>query len=140
MIPRIGERRAILLGLTIGVAGFLANVLVPYGWMVYAVFTFSALQGLVFPSMNSTLSKRVESNEQGELQGAISSLRSVALIIGPGLFTFTFAYFIDEKKGWNLPGAPWFLGAALLFVAMTLAMRVTKLRPRLAAETSPANE
>ena len=54
------------------------------------------------------------------------------MIIGPGLFTFTFAYFIDKARGWSVPGAPWYLGAGLLFVAMLMSMRVEKLPPVLA--------
>ena len=73
------------------------------------------------------MTRRVGESEQGELQGAISSLRSLAVIVGPGLFTFTFAYFIDQKHGWSIPGAPWYLGAALLFLAMALSTRVEKL-------------
>jgi hypothetical protein len=56
-------------------------------------------------------------------------LRSLAVIIGPGLFTFTFAYFIDRAHGWNVPGAPWYLGAALLFFAMLMSIRIPPLPP-----------
>ena len=80
------------------------------------------------------MTRRVSESEQGELQGAISSLASLAWIIGPGLFTFTFAFFIDQEHGWNIPGAPWYLGGFLLFVAMALATRI----PRLAAGTGHA--
>ena len=66
--------------------------------------------------------------EQGELQGAISSLRAIAVIIGPALFTFTFAYFIDTKHGWNIPGAPWYLAALLLFFAMFMSTRIPRVR------------
>jgi DHA1 family tetracycline resistance protein-like MFS transporter len=73
------------------------------------------------------MTRRVSESEQGELQGAIGSLSSLAWIIGPGLFTFTFAYFIDAAHGWTFPGAPWYLGALLLFVAMSMATRIPKL-------------
>jgi DHA1 family tetracycline resistance protein-like MFS transporter len=73
------------------------------------------------------MTRRVGESEQGELQGAISSLCSLAWIMGPGLFTYTFAYFIDQKNGWNLPAAPWYLGAVLLFVAMIMATRIPRL-------------
>jgi DHA1 family tetracycline resistance protein-like MFS transporter len=82
------------------------------------------------PAAQGMMTRRVSESEQGELQGAISSLCSLAWILGPGLFTFTFAYFINEKNGWNLPGAPWHLGALLLFVAMIMATRI----PRLTAQ------
>jgi DHA1 family tetracycline resistance protein-like MFS transporter len=79
------------------------------------------------PAAQGMMSRRVSESEQGELQGAIGSLSSLAWIIGPGLFTYTFAYFIDPVKGRNVPGAPWFLGAFLLFIAMSVATRIPKL-------------
>jgi DHA1 family tetracycline resistance protein-like MFS transporter len=81
------------------------------------------------PAAQGMMSRRVSESEQGELQGAIGSLCSLAWIIGPVLFTFTFGYFIDPAKGWNLPGTPWYLGAFLLFVAMFMATRIPKLTP-----------
>ena len=63
------------------------------------------------PAAQGMMTRRVSESEQGELQGAIGSLASLAWIIGPGLFTFTFAYFIDPERGWNIPGAPWYSAA-----------------------------
>jgi DHA1 family tetracycline resistance protein-like MFS transporter len=56
------------------------------------------------------------------------------MMVGPGLFTFTFAFFINPKMEWIVPGAPWYLGAFLLFVAAGMATRI----PRVAADTEPA--
>jgi DHA1 family tetracycline resistance protein-like MFS transporter len=79
------------------------------------------------PAAQGMMTRRVSETEQGELQGAISSLRSLAVIVGPGLFTFTFAYFINREHGWNIPGAPWYLGAGLLFLAMLMSTRIPKI-------------
>ena len=57
---------------------------------------------------------------------AVSSLRAIAMAIGPGLFSFTFAWFINGQHRWVLPVAPWYLAAAMLFVAMALAFTVEK--------------
>jgi DHA1 family tetracycline resistance protein-like MFS transporter len=70
------------------------------------------------------MSHRVSEREQGELQGAIQSLRSIAFVIGPFLFSGIFAWFINPKHALYLPGAPYYLAAALLFTAMILATRV----------------
>jgi len=121
LIPAIGERRAILLGLLLGLVGFTGNALATHGWMVYVVMTFAALQGLVFPSMNSTLSRIVAADEQGELQGGVASLQSVAAIIGPPLLTGAFERFTREGARPFLPGAPYFAAAALTISAMTVA-------------------
>ena len=70
------------------------------------------------------MTHRVSEREQGELQGAIQSLRSVAFVIGPFLFSGIFAWFINPKHSLHIPGAPYYLAAALLFTAMLLATRV----------------
>ncbi|HET9097467.1 MAG TPA: hypothetical protein VFN37_12450, partial [Candidatus Baltobacteraceae bacterium] len=60
-----------------------------------------------------------------ELQGALGSLRSIAMLIGPGLFSGLFAYSIDLKAhAWQVPGAAWYLAALLLAVTVLLAVNV----------------
>jgi MFS transporter, DHA1 family, tetracycline resistance protein len=70
----------------------------------------------------------VSEREQGELQGAIQSLRSIAFVVGPFLFSGIFAWFIDPKRSVHIPGAPYYFAAALLFTAMLLALRVQQPR------------
>jgi MFS transporter, DHA1 family, tetracycline resistance protein len=72
------------------------------------------------------MSRRIGPHEQGQLQGANASLMGVANLIGPGLFTLTFAFAIDAAREWSVPGAPYLLAAALLGLAIVVALRVTK--------------
>jgi DHA1 family tetracycline resistance protein-like MFS transporter len=118
LIPRIGERRAILLGMSLGLAGFAGNVFASAGWMVYPIMAVAALQSLVYPSMNSTLTRLVAADEQGELQGGVASLQSVAAITGPPLLTGAFAHFTREGAPTVFPGAPYVLASALTLGAM----------------------
>jgi DHA1 family tetracycline resistance protein-like MFS transporter len=67
------------------------------------------------------MTHHVSEREQGELQGAISSLRSIAFVIGPFLFSWTFAWFIDPKHSFHVPAAGYYLAAGLLFTAMLMA-------------------
>jgi MFS family permease len=76
------------------------------------------------PAAQGMMTHRVSEREQGELQGAIQSLRSIAFVIGPFLFSGIFAWFIDPKRSFHIPGAPYYFAAALLFTAMLLALRV----------------
>lgn len=128
VIPKIGERRAIMIGLTFGMAGFLGSALVPQGWMLYVVTSLCTLQGLVFPSMNSTLSGLVAGNEQGELQGGVASMQSVSAIVGPLAMTNVLAYFTRTGAAVWFPGAAYVLSATLtlgaLGIVMILARRV----------------
>lgn len=112
--------------------------LAPSGILFFASIPVMMLWTISSPAAQGMMSRRVSESEQGELQGAISSLSSLAWIIGPALFTFTFAYFINPARGWNLPGAPWYLGAFLLFVAMSMATRIPKLSTPSPAPTSSA--
>ena len=70
------------------------------------------------------MTHRVSEREQGELQGAIQSLRSIAFVIGPFLFSGIFAWFINPKRAIHAPGAPYYFAAVLLFSAMLLATRL----------------
>jgi len=85
-----------------------------------------AFWGLAGPAGQLLMSAHLEAHEQGRLQGGLSSLMGVAGMIGPGLFTQTFAAFIDPQRSLHLPGAPMLVAAALLLFAMALAWRVTR--------------
>jgi DHA1 family tetracycline resistance protein-like MFS transporter len=134
IVARIGERRTLYFGQFFGALGLLIAGLARTGAVYLASIPVISIWNISSPAANGMMTHRVSETEQGELQGAISSLRSLSVIIGPGLFTFTFAFFIDQKHGWNIPGAPWYLGAFLLFVAMIMATRI----PRLPVEPEPA--
>jgi DHA1 family tetracycline resistance protein-like MFS transporter len=74
------------------------------------------------------MTRRVSASEQGRLQGATSSLKGIAWLLGAGMFPLTFGHFIGPGRDWHLPGAPFLLAALFLVSAMLLAWRVT--RPR----------
>ena len=84
-----------------------------------------AFWGLAGPSAQSLMTSRVGQSEQGQLQGAIASLMGIAGLIGPVLFTETFALFIGPGVSWRIPGAPFLLASLLLLLAAGLAWRAT---------------
>jgi MFS transporter, DHA1 family, tetracycline resistance protein len=127
IVPRLGERRTLYIGQFFGGLGMLFAGLARTGTMFMAATPVIMLWTISGPAAQGMMTKRVSEREQGALQGAIASLRSVAVLIGPGLFTFTFAYFIDKRHGWNIPGAPWYLAGVLLFTAMLMATRIPQL-------------
>jgi MFS transporter, DHA1 family, tetracycline resistance protein len=138
LIPRIGERRAILTGLSLGLVGFAGMAFATRGWMIYPIMTVAALQGLVFPSMSATLSRMVASNEHGELQGGIASLQSMATIAGPPLLTGVFAYFTRPGAAVVFPGAAYLVSAALTLGAMGIVVFLASGAFRAAAEKTTA--
>jgi DHA1 family tetracycline resistance protein-like MFS transporter len=99
--------------------------LAPTGLLFWSGIPLLALWGFASPSALGLMSRRVSASEQGRLQGANSSLMGVANLLGPGLFTQVFALFIGAGSAWHLPGAAFFLAAALVVIAATVALRAT---------------
>lgn len=128
-IARFGERGAIYLGLLFGIAGFSGFALAPSAIWMWASLPIFALWGLVNPGLQGLMSERVAAHEQGKLQGANGSITSIAGLIGPTVFTQSFAYFIDTHHAWTLPGAPFYVAAGLLAAALPLAARAPR-RPQ----------
>src|SRR5262249_48241611 len=85
-----------------------------------------ALWGLYGPAAQALMSRRVGSHEQGRLQGANSSVMALTGLVGPGLFTLTFAHFNAQGRSFALPGAPFYLAARVLAAAALLALRLAR--------------
>lgn len=122
---RLGERRLVLTGLFFGAAGFAVYGLASSGTTFLMAVPVFALIGFYGPAAQQIMTRRVGPSEQGELQGANSSVMGIAGLLGPGLFTLTFAWFIRPTTPWNIPGAPFLLAALLMVVAFGVAWRVT---------------
>lgn len=125
-IQRFGERVTLLAGLMFGVAGFIIYGLAPNSYIFWLGIPIMALWGLTGAAATGIMSRLVGGSEQGQLQGANSSLVAVSGLFGPGLFTFVFAHAIGNDASWNLPGAPFLLAAALLIAATLLALQLTR--------------
>ena len=126
IVARLGERGALLAGICFGFVGFIIWGLAPTGWIFWLGIPFGALMGLFGPSAQGLMTRLVSPSEQGELQGANSSLMGITGLIGPALFTLTFATFIRERSDLHLPGAPFLLAALLVAAAGVVAWRVTR--------------
>jgi DHA1 family tetracycline resistance protein-like MFS transporter len=127
-VARIGERRTLLVGLVFGAAGFALYGLAESGAAFLAGIPLMSLWGLAGSALQGLMSRRVSEYEQGQLQGANSSLQGIANLVGPFLFTLTFAYSIDQTHAIHIPGTPFLLAALLLAIALWLAWSVTRAR------------
>ncbi|MBN8678808.1 MAG: TCR/Tet family MFS transporter [Chitinophagales bacterium] len=123
LIPKFGQRSSVLIGLTLYAIGFVLFAFATEGWQMFVYMIPFALGGIAGPSLQSIISSQVPANEQGELQGALTSLISLTSIIGPLLMTNLFAHFTAPESTVQFPGAPFLMGAALSLVSMLLAMR-----------------
>jgi len=127
MMPRWGERRMILIGLAFCVLGYACFGLAPQAWIFLAGIPLLCLGGLAGPPAQSMITHQVDPGEQGRLQGALSSLASLAGIFGPALFANIFALFIsDHAPVQHLPGAAFVLAATLIVTSLALTAWVTR--------------
>lgn len=126
IIPKFGKEKALFFGLAINSIGLLAFAFASSSWMMYAIVVPFALGGIANPAFQGIISSQVNSNEQGELQGALTSLMSVAAIIGQPLMLGLFRTFTKENAVLYFPGAPFFVGSILSVISLFLTIRTIK--------------
>lgn len=142
VVRALGERKALGLGLLFGAAGFAIYGLAPTGTWFWLGVPVMALWGIANPSAQGIMTHLVQPTEQGQLQGALSSLMGIASCIGPGLFTQTFATAIGPHADWGVPGAPFLLASFILLCAAFIAWRTTRpghLEPEMVDSSAKVN-
>lgn len=137
LVRRLGERRAALTGLLCGVSGFLCFAFAPTGGLFLIGIGLMALLGIANPSFQSLMSRRISPAEQGQLQGALGSIRALTGMLGPMLFTQVFAAAVRLGDR-NTLGAAFVLSAILLAVAVCIGLRVLPSQAAREAELPPA--
>jgi MFS transporter, DHA1 family, tetracycline resistance protein len=123
---RCGERRTMLMGLVCATIGFASFGLADNPVVAWIGLPVLSLMGLVGPAAQAIMTRLVPGDEQGRLQGAVSSIMSMAGLLGPGLFTNVFAAAVSTDAAWRLPGAPYFVAAAIMATALLLTPIVTR--------------
>ncbi len=115
VVKRFGEWRTVTAGFLTSTIALACYGIATQGWMVYPLIAIHVLgNALAGPALNAICSKTVPANEQGLLQGTLSSINSVAVIIGPFAASMVLAAVTVNSPVINLPGA-WFMIGALLF-------------------------
>ena len=119
--PKLGNQRSVYLGLTLYALGLLLFAFASQTWMMFIFLIPYCFGGIAGPALQNIISGEVPSNEQGELQGALTSLMSVTSIIGPLLMTNLFAFFTRSNTPVRFPGAPFLFGAILMLLSAILS-------------------
>jgi DHA1 family tetracycline resistance protein-like MFS transporter len=122
-IPKLGQQRSIWIGLVLYAIGMLLFGLANQSWMMFAFMIPYALGGIAGPALQGVMTNEVPANEQGELQGGLTSLMSLSSIFGPWFMTYIFYYFTNKGAPVQLPGAPYFVAALLMLLSAILAVR-----------------
>ena len=125
-IKRFGERTSLIVGLLFGVGGFFVYGFASTGILFFVGIPLQALWGLANPASLALMSRHVGADEQGQLQGANASIQGIANMLGPGIFSLTFAHAIRPELGFTLPGAPFFLAGLMLLAAAVVAWWATR--------------
>ncbi|WP_366790838.1 TCR/Tet family MFS transporter [uncultured Chryseobacterium sp.] len=118
--PKLGEYKSIYIGLGMYAVGMLLFAFATEGWMMFAILIPYCLGGICGPSLQSVITKNVAPNEQGELQGALTSLMSITSTIGPPLMASLYYQFSKEDSSLKFPGAPFFLAFILMSVSVVM--------------------
>lgn len=134
----VGERRAVLIGLACAAIGLLVFGLADTGLVFWAGIPVMALWGFATPATQGLMTRRVAPTEQGQLQGANNSIMGLANLLGPSVFTVSFAYAIGDGRAWGLPGAPFLLAALMMFAAAVGTRHAT--RERAAGQPAAAGD
>jgi len=122
LVPRFGEARLAVSGLTLMALAFGMIAFVPAGWMLYPATAVLAIgSGMATPSLTSLISRRVSPQAQGSALGGVQSLNSLMMVIGP-----LFAGAVFDAFG---PVAPYLSG--LLVVMGAAGVLALALRPDL---------
>jgi len=124
--PKLGEERSVYVGLGLYSLGLFLFSFATDGWMMFVFLIPYCLGGIAGPAIQSIISGNVPKNEQGELQGALTSLMSATSIVGPLFMTNLFAWFTRPEGDIKFAGAPFFAGAILMLISAVIAVRSMK--------------
>ena len=117
----LGVKQSIFMGLIFYTIGFFLFAFASQSWMMFAIMIPYCLGGIAMPNIQSILSGGVAANEQGELQGALTSMASITAIIGPLIMTRSFTFFTKSPEVLYFPGIPFLIGGLLTGLSIILS-------------------
>ena len=128
VIPKLGQAKSVYFGIALNAIGLFCFGIASLSWMMFVFLIPYCLGGISGPALQGIISSQVPSNQQGELQGALTSLVSLTSIIGPLMMNSIFAYFSSEDAPIYLPGASFYLASILMVISLIFAYRVLSTR------------
>jgi DHA1 family tetracycline resistance protein-like MFS transporter len=124
--PKIGNEKSVYLGLGLYTIGLVLFGLASQSWMMFAFLIPYCLGGISGPGLQAIISGSVPANEQGELQGSLTSIISITSIIGPLVMSNLFAFFTGPIAPFYFPGAPFMLAALLMLLSCLFAYKALR--------------
>lgn len=120
---RLGNEKSVYFGLLLYTLGLVLFAFATQGWMMYVFLLPYCLGGIAGPALQSIITGHVPANEQGQLQGGLTSLMSLSSIIGPLVMTKLFSLSTHKNAIIHFPGSSFLLGAILMFTSAIIAYR-----------------
>ena len=119
--PILGNEKSIYIGMALYTIGMFLFAMATESWMMFIFLIPYCLGGIAGPAFQAVISNQVPANEQGEIQGTLTSVMSASAIVGPPLMTGIFFYFTNDKATVIFAGAPFVLAAILMLISTILA-------------------
>jgi MFS transporter, DHA1 family, tetracycline resistance protein len=126
ILPKLGQKNSIWVGLLLYSIGLILFAFASAGWMMFVFLIPYCLGGIAGPALQGYMSNGVPPNEQGELQGGLTSLVSLSSIVGPLVMSWSFYYFTRPAAPFQFAGAPFIIGALSMLLSAGLAVRSFK--------------
>jgi len=121
-----GPTKSIVIGMAFAAVGLILFSFANAGWMMYLILIPYCVGGISTPSLQGYMSNKVPLNEQGEMQGSLSSMVSITAFLGPLIMTQAYSYFASDHAIVRFPGAAFMLGALFTILALVLTLRTLK--------------
>ena len=137
--PKIGNVKSIYIGLLLYTIGMFLFAFATESWMMFTFLIPYCLGGIAGPALQSVITENVPANEQGEIQGTLTSLMSLTAIIGPPLMSNVFYNFTNKNAAVHFPGAPFVLGGILMLFSAIIAFYSFKKQRLIAAAIADTN-
>jgi DHA1 family tetracycline resistance protein-like MFS transporter len=132
--PKIGDEKSIYLGLILYTIGLVLFSFASSTWMMFVFLIPYCMGGVAGPSLQSTLAGHVAPNQQGALQGALTSLMSLTTVIGPLIMNNLFTFFTSSKAPFQFPGVAFLLGAIFMLCSLIIAWAVLSREKKFAVQ------
>ena len=120
VVPRFGEYKTAIFGMGMNALAFVCYAFVPVGWMIFVLMPLTALGALASPAIQGIMSRAVSDDAQGELQGVVTSIRAIAMILGPLVMAGLFSWFTRAGGALYFPGAPFLMALVLVLAALAV--------------------
>lgn len=126
VVKRLGDRNAMILGLSCGAVGMACMGLAPTSATFVLAMLPNAIWGLAMPTLQSLMTQRVSESEQGQLQGANNSVGSIAGIVSPIFFGAVYSASVGEEPALPFIGSALLIGAFVLLLSAALGWHVAR--------------